>query len=125
MIDTTEIGYAIFYAYGFITEKRFDDWRNKPSENDPSKTNEQYAIDEAEEKVYNGRCEAERIGIADLYDEWIATEKAYFKHCKEASALDDEEKVLQKKRIVLSKKVYLRSLGISEEDAEKYWEEAK
>lgn len=114
MIDTTEIGYAIFYAYGFITEGRFAEWREEPSSEDPTKTNEQYTIDQTEEKIAQGREEAVICGIAPLYDEWIETERAYFKHCQEASAIDEEGEALQRKRLLLAEKVKLRSLGIAE-----------
>lgn len=109
MIDTTEIGYAIFYAYCFITEDRFSDWRRRKSTEDPTKTNEQYTIDQAEETIAKGREEAVICGIASLYDEWIETEKAYYKH---SNCLDDEGKALQRKRILLADKVELRLMGI-------------
>ena len=111
MIDTTSIGYAIFYAYGFILEDRFSEWRAKTSTEDPTKTNEKYTIDETEEKIAQGREEAEKRGIVSLYNEWIATERAYLKHCQEASALDEEGEALQRKRLSLAQKVKTASLG--------------
>ena len=114
MIDTTEIGYEIFYAYGFITEDRFAKWREKPSSEDPKKTNEQYTIDQAEEKIAQGREEAVICGIASLYDEWIETEKKYFAQCQRGHAFDEEVEALQRKRLSLAQKVKLRSMGIAE-----------
>ena len=114
MIDTTEIGYGIFYAYGFITEERFAKWREKPSAEDPTKTNEQYTIEQTEEKIAQGREEAVKQGIAPLYDEWIATEKEYFARCQEGHVFDDEVEALQRKRLSLAEKVKLRSMGIGE-----------
>ena len=78
MIDTTSIGYAIFYAYGFIQEDRFAEWRAKPSIEDPTKTNEQYTIDETEKKIAKGRKEGKKRCMVSLYNEWIATEREYF-----------------------------------------------
>ena len=112
MIDTTDIGYAIFYAYGFIIEDRFADWRKRKSDENPNMTNEEYTIGETEEKIANGRREAEQIGIVELYDEWIRTDKAYFEHCRVASPLDEEGKRLQRERIELSQKVERASLGL-------------
>lgn len=114
MIDTTEIGYGIFYAYGFIQKKRFTAWRGEPSIEDPTKTNEQYTIEQTEEKIAQGRREAEICGIAPLYDEWIATEKEYFARCQEEHAFDDLVLALQRKRLLLAEKVKLRSMGIAE-----------
>ena len=110
MIDTTSIGYAIFYAYGFIQEDRFAEWRKKPSTEDPTKTNEQYTIAQTEKKISNGREEAVKRGIAPLYDEWIETERAYFARCQEGHAFDDEVLALQRKRLSLSQKVKTASL---------------
>ena len=112
MIDVTDIGYAIFYAYGFIIEDRFADWRNEKSEEHPTMTNEEYTVTEAENKISNGRFEAESLGFVELYDKWIATEKAYFEHCRVASAIDDEGHRLQRERIDLSHKVERASLGL-------------
>lgn len=114
MIDTTEIGYAIFYAYGFIQEERFAEWRGKPSTEDPAKTNEQYTIDETEKEIAKGREEAEKRGMVSLYNEWIATEKEYFARCQEGHVFDDEVEALQRKRLSLAEKVKLRSMGIGE-----------
>lgn len=114
MIDTTEIGYAIFYAYGFIQEDRFAEWRAKPSIEDPTKTNEQYTIAQTEEKIAKGRKEAKKRGMVSLYNEWIATEKEYFARCQEGNAFDDLVLALQRKRLSLAEKVKLRSMGIGE-----------
>lgn len=114
MIDTTSIGYAIFYAYGFIQDDRFAEWRANPSIEDPTKTNEQYTIAQTEEKIAKGREEAVKRGIAPLYDEWIETERAYFARCQEGHAFDDEVLALQRKRLSLAEKVKLRSMGIGE-----------
>lgn len=113
MIDTTSIGYAIFYAYGFIQDDRFAEWRANPSIEDPTKTNEQYTIAQTEEKIAKGREEAEKRGMVSLYDEWIATEREYFARCQEGHAFDDEV-ALQRKRLSLAEKVKLRSMGIGE-----------
>lgn len=114
MIDTTSIGYAIFYAYGFIQDDRFAEWRANPSIEDPTKTNEQYTIAQTEEKIAKGREEAEKRGMVSLYDEWIETERAYFARCQEGHAFDDEVLALQRKRLSLAEKVKLRSMGIGE-----------
>ena len=114
MIDTTKIGYGIFYAYGFITEDRFAKWRGEKSIEDPTKTNEQYTIDKTEETIAKGREEAEYWGIAPLYDEWIETEKEYFARCQEGHVFDEEVAALQRKRLLLAEKVKLRSMGIAE-----------
>lgn len=114
MIDTTKIGYAIFYAYGFIQEDRFAEWRAKPSIEDPTKTNEQYTIDETEKEIAKGTKEAKKRGMVSLYNEWIATEKEYFTRCQEENAFDDLVLALQRKRLSLAEKVKLRSMGIGE-----------
>lgn len=114
MIDTTEIGYAIFYAYGFIQEDRFAEWREEPSIEDPTKTNEQYTICETEAKIAEGREEAVKRGMVSLYNEWIATEREYFARCQEGNAFDDLVLALQRKRLSLAEKVKLRSMGIGE-----------
>lgn len=101
MIDTTSIGYSIFYTYGFIQGKRFAKWRLEPSTEDPVKTNVQYCIERTEKLIAMGRKEAVKLGIAELYDEWIAAEKSYAKR----DASDD----LQCKRLFLAQE--LRSLG--------------
>lgn len=111
MIDTTSIGYAIFYAYGFIQEDRFAEWRDKPSTENPTKTNEQYTIFETEKEIAKGREEAVKRGIASLYDEWIETERAYFARCQKGHAFDDEVLALQRKRLSLAQKVKTASLG--------------
>ena len=105
MIDTTKIGYGIFYAYGFITEDRFAKWRGEKSIEDPTKTNEQYTIDKTEETIAKGREEAVKRGIAPLYDEWVETEKAYFARVQKQHALDEEITNLQRKRFYLSQEI--------------------
>ena len=114
MIDTTSIGYAIFYAYGFIQEDRFSKWRAETSVEDPTKTNEQYTIAQTEEKIAQGREEAEKRGMVSLYNEWIATEREYFARCQEGNAFDDLVLALQRKRLSLAEKVKLRSMGIED-----------
>lgn len=111
MIDTTSIGYSIFYTYGFIQEKRFAAWRAEPAPEDPAMTNEQYSIDRTEKLIARGREEAEKCGIATLYDEWIETERAYFARCLEERASDED---LQRKRLSLAQKVKLRSMEIGD-----------
>lgn len=106
MIDTTSIGYAIFYAYGFIQEKRFAEWRDKPSIEDPSKTNDQYCVERTERIIARGREEAVKCGIAPLYDEWVETEREFFLRCKNDHVVDE---ALQLKRLSLAQE--LHSLG--------------
>lgn len=112
MIDTTSIGYSIFYTYGFIQEKRFTAWRAETAPEDPTKTNEQYSIDRTEKLIARGREEAEKCGIVPLYDEWIEAERACSAHCQKGHSLDDED--LQVKRLSLAQKVKLRSMGIGD-----------